>query len=162
MIPALFALGAVAQSGSSILGASTVVTNPSDTGVVYKTYSICPTAAVTTITGPTSTYCPGPYCNGGPTGVPSITVWVTEIIDYCPTATNEAGWLTTMTTTITEACPCMETHAPGYIPAGFIYAIITCTVCGERSPVATIMTPIVSGLGAYAYATASAGAAAGV
>jgi hypothetical protein len=164
LTPALFAVGAVAQSGASILGSSTVITNPSDTGVVYETYSICPTAKVTTITGPTSTYCPGPYCNGGPTNAPgagSTTVWITEIVNYCPTATNQAGWLTTMTTTITEACPCMETHPPGYVPSGFTNAVVTCTVCGESSPVATILAPITSGPGAYAYATASAGAAAG-
>jgi hypothetical protein len=161
LTPALSAIGAVAQSGSSILGSSTVVTNPSDTGVVYQTYSICPSTESTTITMPTSTFCPGPYCNGGPTRAPSSTVWVTEIIDYCPTATDEAGWLTTMTTTITEACPCMETHAPGYVPSGFTNAAVTCTVCGESSPVATIITPIPSGPGAYAYATASAEAAAG-
>jgi hypothetical protein len=161
LTPALFAIGAVAQSGSFILGSRTVVTNPSDTGVVYQTYSICPSTEATTITMPTSTFCPGPYCNGGPTRAPSSTVWVTEIIDYCPTATDEAGWLTTMTTTITEVCPCMETHAPGYVPSGFTNVAVTCTVCGERAPVATIITPITSGPGAYAYATASAEAAAG-
>ena len=57
--PALFAIGAVAQSGSSILGSSTVIINPSDTGIVYETYSICPTTVVTA-TAPTMT-CPGPY-----------------------------------------------------------------------------------------------------
>jgi hypothetical protein len=165
LTPALFAIGAVAQSGSSILGSSTLITNPSDTGVVYETYSICPSAEVTTVTGPTSTYCPGPYCNGAPTDAPgagSSTVWVTEMVTYCPTATDEAGWLTTMTTTITEPCPCSgETHTPGYVPAGHTTAVVTCTVCGEDSPVATIITPVATGANAYAYATASAGAAAG-
>jgi hypothetical protein len=143
--PALFAIGAVAQSGSSILGSSTVIINPSDTGVVYETYSICPTTVVATITGSTMT-CPGPYCTGFPTNAPgagSSTVWVTELINVCPTATDEAGWLTTMTTTITEACPCSEeTHAPGYVPAGYTTAVHTCTVCGENSPVATIISPV--------------------
>jgi hypothetical protein len=142
---ALFAIGAVAQSGSSILGSSTVIINPSDTGVVYETYSICPTTVVATITGSTMT-CPGPYCTGFPTnalGAGSSTVWVTELINVCPTATDEAGWLTTMTTTITEACPCSEeTHAPGYVPAGYTTAVHTCTVCGENSPVATIISPV--------------------
>jgi hypothetical protein len=155
--PALFAIGAVAQSGSSILGSSTVIINPSDTGVVYETYSICPTT-VAPITAPTMT-CPGPYCTLFPTNAPaagSSTIWVTELINVCPTATDEAGWLTTMTTTITEACPCSEeTHAPGYVPAGYTTAVHTCTVCGENSPVATIITPVVTA-GAYAAATAYA------
>jgi hypothetical protein len=160
--PALFAIGAVAQSGSSILGSSTVIINPSDTGVVYETYSVCPNTEVTTITDPTMT-CPGPYCTGFPTNAPgagSSTVWVTELINVCPTATDEAGWLTTMTTTITEACPCSEgTHAPGYVPAGYTTAVHTCTVCGENSPVATIITPVAKA-GAYAAATAYAAAGA--
>jgi hypothetical protein len=162
MTPALFAIGAVAQSGSSILGSSTVIINPSDTGVVYETYSICPTTEVATIVRPTMT-CPGPYCTGLPTNAPgdgSSTIWVTELIDVCPTATDEAGWLTTMTTTITEACPCSEeTHARGYVPAGYTTAVHTCTVCGENSPVATIITPVVTA-GAYAAATAYAAAGA--
>jgi hypothetical protein len=157
--PALFAIGAVAQSGSSILGSSTVIINPSDTGVVYETYSICPTVVANI--APTMT-CPGPYCTGFPTNAPgagSSTIWVTELINVCPTATDEAGWLTTMTTTITEACPCSEeTHAPGYVPAGYTTAVHTCTVCGENSPVATIITPVVT---AGAYAAAAAYAAAG-
>jgi hypothetical protein len=159
--PALFAIGVVAQSGSSILGSSTIIVNPSDTGVVYATYSICPTTEVT-ITGPTMT-CPGPYCTRFPTNDPGAgqsTVWVTELINVCPTATDEAGWLTTMTTTITEACPCSEeTRAPGYVPAGYTTAVHTCTVCGQNSPVATIITPITTA-GAYA-AAATAGVAAG-
>jgi hypothetical protein len=160
--PALFAIGAVAQSGSSILGSSTVIINPSDTGVVYETYSICPTTVVATITGSTMT-CPGPYCTGFPTNAPgagSSTVWVTELINVCPTATDEAGWLTTMTTTITEACPCSEeTHAPGYVPAGYTTAVHTCTVCGENSPVATIISPVTTAdanTAATAYAAAGA------
>src|SRR5271155_2574361 len=157
--PALFTIGAVAQSGSSILGSSTVIINPSDTGVVYETYSICPTVA--TVVAPTMT-CPGPYCTGLPTNAPdagSSTIWVTELINVCPTATDEAGWLTTLTTTITEACPCSEeTHTPGYVPAGYTTAVHTCTVCGENSPVATIITPVVT---AGAYAAAMAYAAAG-
>lgn len=160
--PTLFAIGAIAQSGSSILGSSTVIINPSDTGVVYETYSICPTIEVTTITGSTMT-CPGPYCTGFPTNAPgagSSTVWVTELINVCPTATDEAGWLTTMTTTITEACPCSEgTRAPGYVPAGYTTAAHTCTVCGENSPVATIITPVTTA-GAYTAATAYAAAGA--
>ena len=160
LIPALFAIGSTAQT----IGSTTVISNTLDPGVVYSTYSICPTDTTITSILPTSTLCPGPYCNGAPTGIAepgSSITWVTELVNVCPTATNEAGWLTTMTTTMTEACPCMETQPAGYVPSGHTTVVATCTVCGESSPSATIITPIASAAGGASAPAATGAAGAG-
>lgn len=66
-----------------------------------------------------------------------------------------------MMTTTNEACPYSEeTHTPGYVPAGYTTAVHTCTICGENSPVATVVTPMATA-GAYAAVTAYAAAGAG-
>ncbi|KKY28569.1 hypothetical protein UCRPC4_g00500 [Phaeomoniella chlamydospora] len=71
-LAALTALGAEAQYYSPSLSTPTFYVtntagNPSSTVTSY--YSTCPPGLTSTVTLPTQTFCPGPYCTSLPTGV---------------------------------------------------------------------------------------------
>ena len=152
---ALLALGAHAQQ---MPGPVTIVNNPNDPGVTTVTYSVCPTlSASTTITNDvTQTYCPGPYCNGGPehteTHDGSVTVYRTHYTQVCPTGFKDVEY------TVTEDCPCTANRPSNYIPSGFTTEVVTCTVCGDKPVTTTLTVPISTGPYASAGASATGGA----
>jgi hypothetical protein len=169
------ALAAYASAQSTM----TVINDPSDPALTTVYYSVCPTAATTTITLPsTITMCPGPGCNGGePTITPppnhdgaytstvlQITFTgtngkVTELNEYvtvydapCP---NGPG-MCQATYTVTEECPC-HTRNPDVLPTGFTTTVHVCSACGPDNGEATITQTVPCSTGPYATVTPTIG-----
>ena len=159
---------------------STIINDPLDQAVTTVYFSVCPTAATTTVTLPsTVTFCPGDGCNGGgPTitappnphdaahtsTVLEITITgadgkVTELNEYLTVydapCTKGPG-MCQATYTITEECPC-HTRNPEVLPTGFTTSVHVCNACGPKNGPMTMTQTLPCSTGPYASVTPTMG-----
>ena len=108
---------------ATMLAVGATAQNSTSTRTVY--YNTCTTSGGIVTATDIETYCP-PCQAAGMTTFPggSLTTYVTQYSQVCPTGLEEATY------TVTEPCPSTGlARGPGYIPQGFTVSTVPCSVC---------------------------------